>query len=90
MINQVVMIMRSKKWPKYGHLSFFCMPTTFFFLGGALIVEINSLIFKNPVLKKNYEEEVPIDFILFCYFVAVYGTRTHCIFFGRWLWKEIY
>ena len=28
-------------------------------------MEINSLIFKNPVLKKNYEEEVPINFILF-------------------------
>ena len=44
-------------------------------------MEINSLVFKNPLLKKNYEEEVPIDFILFCYFVAVCGTRSHCIFF---------
>ena len=43
-------------------------------------MEINSLIFKNPVLKKNYEKEVPVDFILFCYFVAVCGTRSHCIF----------
>ena len=48
-----------------GTCHFLCTPTTFFFLGGALIVEINSLIFKNPVLKKNNEEEVPIDFILF-------------------------
>ena len=84
MINQVVMIMRSKKSPKYGHLPFFLYAHyLFFFLGGALIVEINSLIFKNPVLKKNYEEEVPIDFILFCYFVAVCGTRSNCIFFCR-------
>ena len=30
-------------------------------------MEINLLFFKNPVLKKNYEEEVPIEFILFCY-----------------------
>ena len=52
-------------------------------------MEINSLIFKNPVLKKNYEEEVPIDFILFCYFVIVCGTRSNCIFFADDCEKKI-
>ena len=52
-------------------LVIFCTPTTFFyFLGGAFIVEINSLKY------------------IFL-FIAVCGTRSHCIFFADDCEKKI-
>ena len=76
------MITKAKKLTRYWRLPFFCTPTIhfFYFLEGALIVKINSLIFKYPELKKKLLGRVPIDFILFFYFIAVCGTRSQCIF----------
>ena len=47
----------------------------------------NSVIFKYPVFKKsNCEKDVPLDFILFFYFIAVCGIFwafiTYCV------WKK--
>ena len=52
-------------------------------------MDIFSLIFKVPNVKKKYEEGVPIDHILFFYFIAVCSTLSHCIFFAADCEKKI-